>query len=224
MLKKAICELFGTFFIIFLSLSAIELNVLNSTIGTLGIALVFGFSTLIMFAIFLRISKSHFNPAISFTMFIMGEINIKELAVYIVSQFIGGMLAGLLLTMLFGKSMSYTLVTINQYLISQSDIPSYFFIIIVEFIGSFIVMFTYKYSINNKKVGALYIGGIIFILVLIFYNITGSGLNIIRIIVPSIYNLKFDNVIFYIIGILFGTLTGGLCYHQIMEKKSKKGD
>ena len=87
-----------------------------------------------MFAIFLRISKSHFNPAISFTMFIMGEINIKELAVYIVSQFIGGMLAGLLLTMLFGKSMSYTLVTINQYLISQSDIPSYFFIIIVEFL------------------------------------------------------------------------------------------
>ena len=219
MIKKLLVESIGTFFIIFLGFTAIINNIYNQPFGLFFIALAFGVSSFIMIFLFYGISKANFNPAISFTFFITGVLNLKEFLLYVLSQFIGGFIAMILLALLFSKNINLSILTTNSQIINNSDLGQMLVIIIIEFIASFILMFTYSF---NKKKNFIIIGFTIFILHLIFFNIDGMGLNPVRVIIPSIFALNFSNVFYYIVGIFGGTISGGLFYHRLLKKNNKK--
>ncbi len=84
-LVKVIVEILGTFF--FLS---VILNTLNdASIGAIGVAVT------LLAAIYFGASTSgaHFNPAVSFAMFMKNRMELNLLIVYILSQLIGAALA-----------------------------------------------------------------------------------------------------------------------------------
>lgn len=77
LLKSAIVEFIGTF--IFLTV------ILNTASAIpIGIAL-----ASVIFA-FGMISGGHFNPAVSFMMFVKGDINAQTFVVYAIAQMLGG--------------------------------------------------------------------------------------------------------------------------------------
>ena len=80
LLKSSIVEFIGTF--VFLT---VILN--TATAIPIGIAL-----AAVIFA-FGMISGGHFNPAVSFMMFVKGDITTQTFAAYVVAQLLGGFAA-----------------------------------------------------------------------------------------------------------------------------------
>lgn len=219
MLKKLSAEFTGSFFIIFFGFTSIINNFYNQTIGNFIIALSFGVSTLIAVYLFQKISKALFNPALSFSFFLTGEINLKEFLLYSLSQFLGSLCAMILLAFLFSKNINLTLPVVNGQIAGNSDLGNASIIIIVEFISAFLL--TFAYMLKKDKNKFLIIGFVVFLSSLVFFNVDGIGLNPIRVLIPSIFTLKFTNTFFYITGIFLGSISGGLLSHRFFYKIKK---
>ena len=82
-LGKYLVEFIGTF--IFLG---VILNVVNQKVKWAAFALGLALTTAIFFGG--GISGGHFNPAVSFMMYLNKAIDIKQLMVYILAQVLGG--------------------------------------------------------------------------------------------------------------------------------------
>lgn len=219
MFKKLLVEFIGTFFIIFFGFVAIINTSQNQPLGTLFIALAFGITTLLVYYIFYPISRSHNNPAISFSFFIMGRLTLVEFLLYTLSQIVGGFVAMTILALIFSKNISLTILSTNYGVVVNSDLGAILIIMFVEFIASFFLMFVY--SITKRK-NFFLIGFAIFTLYLLFYNIDGMGLNPVRVLIPALFNLNFTNTIIYILAIFGGSLAGGLFNNWFYKKNKKK--
>ncbi|MFT4248750.1 MAG: aquaporin Z [Pseudomonas sp.] len=66
-------------------------------IGFVGVALAFGLTVLTGAYAFGHISGGHFNPAVSFGLWVGGRFPLKDLLPYIVAQVLGGLVAGFVL-------------------------------------------------------------------------------------------------------------------------------
>ena len=66
-------------------------------ITTLGVALAFGFSLLVLVYAIGAISGCHVNPAVSLAMLITRRINVRQFVEYVVAQIIGAVLGGLII-------------------------------------------------------------------------------------------------------------------------------
>lgn len=93
--KKYIAELLGTFVLVFVGCGSAVLA--GSYINNVGIAFAFGLSVLAMVYAIGGISGCHINPAISISMFAAGKMKLKTMAIYIVMQCIGAVIAALLI-------------------------------------------------------------------------------------------------------------------------------
>ncbi len=95
MSKKLFAEFFGTFWLVFGGCgSALFAASVNLGIGYLGVALAFGLTVLTMAFAVGHISGGHFNPAVTLGLVAGGRFSAKEAIPYIISQVIGGLLAG----------------------------------------------------------------------------------------------------------------------------------
>ncbi|EGV06584.1 aquaporin Z [Haemophilus pittmaniae HK 85] len=95
MSKKLFAEFFGTFWLVFGGCgSALFAASVNLGIGYLGVALAFGLTVLTMAFAVGHISGGHFNPAVTLGLVAGGRFSAKEAIPYIISQVLGGLLAG----------------------------------------------------------------------------------------------------------------------------------
>ena len=89
-MKKYICELIGTFFLVF----TIGATVINPGAGAFA---PFAIGAVLAAMIYAggHISGAHYNPAVTVTLWIRGETNRAEVIPYIVSQVVGSALAAI---------------------------------------------------------------------------------------------------------------------------------
>ena len=95
--NKFFAELFGTFVLVFGGCG----TALFGHVGFLGVAIAFGLTVIAMAYGIGHISGAHLNPAVSFGVFVNGRMSLKEMLVYWAAQFIGGIIAGALLLVVF---------------------------------------------------------------------------------------------------------------------------
>lgn len=95
-MNKYIAELFGTFWLVLGGCGSAVLAAAfpEVGIGLLGVSLAFGLTVLTMAYAIGHISGCHLNPAVSIGLWAGGRFEAKELMPYIISQVIGGVLAG----------------------------------------------------------------------------------------------------------------------------------
>ncbi|MCE5290869.1 MAG: aquaporin [Nocardiaceae bacterium] len=86
--RKYVTEAIGTFFLVFTVITAVSSG---SPLAPLGIGAVL----MVMIYAGGHISGAHYNPAVSIAAFVRGRLSAPDLGIYIVSQFIGGLLAAL---------------------------------------------------------------------------------------------------------------------------------
>ncbi|RDE77949.1 aquaporin Z [Haemophilus parainfluenzae] len=95
MSKKLFAEFFGTFWLVFGGCgSAIFAASVNLGIGYVGVAFAFGLTVLTMAYAVGHISGGHFNPAVTLGLVAGGRFSAKDALPYIISQVVGGLLAG----------------------------------------------------------------------------------------------------------------------------------
>lgn len=95
-MKKYIAEMFGTFWLVLGGCGSAVLSAAypDLGIGFVGVAFAFGLTVLTMAYAIGHISGCHLNPAVSIGLWAGGRFPAKDLAPYIVSQVIGGIVGG----------------------------------------------------------------------------------------------------------------------------------
>lgn len=94
-MKKYLAEFIGTFTLVLLGCGTAV--VAGGSVGVLGIAFAFGFALIAMAYGIGPISGCHINPAVSLGVFVSGRMNSRDLAGYVIAQFIGAIAGALVL-------------------------------------------------------------------------------------------------------------------------------
>lgn len=97
-IKAYSAECLGTFVLTLFGCGSAAIA--GKTLGTLGIALAFGLSIVAMAFVIGNVSGCHVNPAVSFGCFLEGRMSAKDLIGYWIGQFIGGILAAIVLVLI----------------------------------------------------------------------------------------------------------------------------
>ena len=94
--KKIAAEVIGTFWLVLggCGSAVLAAGVPDVGIGYAGVALAFGLTVLTGAYAFGHISGGHFNPAVSFGVFVAGRIRRQDVIAYWVAQVLGGIVAG----------------------------------------------------------------------------------------------------------------------------------
>ena len=100
-------ELLGTFILVFIGCGSVALDVIYGTFGSLTmVALVWGAGVALAIFATRNYSPAHLNPAVSVAMWFSKRYPLKKLGLYVISQFIGALLAGVALYLIFASDLA----------------------------------------------------------------------------------------------------------------------
>ncbi len=105
--REVIGETLGTFLMVLLGCGSVAVAVLfQAHKGILPVGLIWGFGVTLSIYLTRHLSCAHLNPAVTLAMVASGRMKARKMPVYIVSQFAGAVLAGLVLYALFAPSIA----------------------------------------------------------------------------------------------------------------------
>jgi glycerol uptake facilitator len=105
--RELIGEALGTFVLVLFGCGSVAVTVLfNAHQGLMQIALVWGIGVALAIYLTRHLSCAHLNPAVSLAMVVGGRMTVRRLPVYLGAQFVGAILAGLTLYVLFEPSIA----------------------------------------------------------------------------------------------------------------------
>ena len=179
--------------------------------------------------LFQNVSGAHFNPVVSFPMYVLKKITLIELIYYIFAQFIGSMLGCLLLALCQkGKFDALSSTKVGEYLKNNGKIDdwgytsAFFCEVILTF---FLLMVILASTVKKNSFGNL--TGLVVGITFIFLgftggNISGASLNPVRSFAPAFFEAVIDGntdaikqIWIYIFGPLIGSALSILAYFQI---------
>lgn len=107
LLRPTVAELMAAFLVTFISGGAICVNAFltqsgKTGIGPVGICLAAGLAYAIAVSATARTSGGHANPAITLAMLFVGRITATRAMYYVLAQFLGALIGGFFLTVIFG--------------------------------------------------------------------------------------------------------------------------
>jgi|WetSurMetagenome_2_1015567.scaffolds.fasta_scaffold08042_3 aquaporin Z len=189
---KYVAELFGTMVLVLIGCGSAVIA--GGNIGFLGISFAFGVAVLVMVYTIGPISGCHINPAITISMFVIGKINAKDTAFYVLFQIIGGIIgAGILYLIAMGVegySVSVNGLGQNGYGIHSPGRYSLVSGIIAEVVFTAIFLMVILGSTHkNAPAGfaGIAIGLTLFLIHIVVIPITGTSVNPARSIGPALF-------------------------------------
>lgn len=212
-MKKYFAELFGTYAIIFAGTGAIIINdISGGTITHIGIALTFGLIVMCMIYTYGEISGAHFNPAVTIAFGFAKRLPKKEVIPYILSQFLGAILASVTLKLLFINQNNY-----GGTLPKGSSLQSFILEIILSF---FLMTVILNVSTGSKEKGitaGIAIGSIVALEAMFAGPICGASMNPARSFAPALISLNFTDLWIYFTAPVIGSILavyGCKCVHK----------
>ncbi len=207
-LKQFIAECAGTFVLVFIGVGAVIANAVSQGgLGIVGIALAFGFAVIASVYMFAGISGAHINPAVTVALIVNRSISFAKGLGYIVSQLIGASLAALGLWIAFGSrsllnpgvTVLSSGVSIVQGIIIEAAL-TYFLVLAVLF-------FIKKDASQERWLhGAVVIGFVVAMDILVGGILTGASMNPARTLGPALLSGVWINHWVYWVGPIVGGL------------------
>ncbi|HXF58849.1 MAG TPA: MIP/aquaporin family protein [Candidatus Saccharimonadales bacterium] len=99
--RNFLAEMIGTFGLIFFGVGAVMQQQATQTVGTTGIAVAHGLAILLGIYAFGHISGGHFNPAVSFGMWVTRRMSLIKMISYWIAQILGASLAAWVISILY---------------------------------------------------------------------------------------------------------------------------
>ncbi len=105
--RELIGEALGTFVLVLFGCGSVAVSVLfNAHQGLMQVALAWGIGVTLAIYLTRHLSCAHLNPAVSLAMVLSGRMSVRKFPVYIAAQFVGAVLAGFALYVLFAPSIA----------------------------------------------------------------------------------------------------------------------
>ncbi len=218
--KECVAELIGTFALCFIGAGAICTDALTKgQVGLIGIALAHGLVLSIAVSSTMAISGGQLNPAVTLALYATGRIKqFGQVAQLIVSQCVGGALAGFFLTWIFPRAV-WEKVHLGAPALGYGITPGAG--IFLEAILSFFLIFAvYGTAVDARapKLGGFAIGLTIAFDILMGGPLTGAAMNPARAFGPALAANFWDNHIVYWIGPILGGAVAGWVYDKFLRK------
>src|SRR5882724_6948495 len=213
-MKKLWAEMFGTFGLVFAGTGAIIINESShGAITHVGIALTFGLIILAMIYTFGDISGAHFNPAVTIGFWAARRLPGKDIAPYIASQCVGGLLASGALRLLFPRN-----VLLGATMPAGSELQSF----VLETILTFFLMLTIlNVSTGAKEKGVtagIAIGAVIALEAMFAGPVCGASMNPARSLAPALVSGHFGHLWIYLTAPPLGAIAAMFACRCVREK------
>ncbi len=215
-----IAEIFGTFLFFFIGIGAIGTmqfvnagNPIDPASAILVAALAHGLALAVLVSALGAVSGAHFNPAVTFAVWIAGHIPARRAAAYVVAQLIGGLLAAWLVWAVIPREV-FPNLGIPQLFGSISPLAG----IIIEAVLTMVLLvavFGTAVDPRAPKTGGLAIGLAVAADILMGGALTGAAMNPARWFGPAAVTGMWDNWYVWIVGPLVGAAIAALAYRYL---------
>jgi aquaporin NIP len=200
MTKKLICEVFGTFCLVFAGTGAIVVNEITSGAVThVGISLTFGLIVMAMIYSIGEVSGAHINPAVTLAFAIARRFPLRQVVPYICAQLAGAISASIVVRFLFpGNS------TLGRTMPSGSVSQSFILEIFLSLILMFVILMVSTGAKKQSIIAGIAVGSIVALEALLAGPISGASMNPARSLAPALVSMQFQYSWIYLIAPIIG--------------------
>ncbi|MEP1034421.1 aquaporin [Ekhidna sp.] len=207
MMKKYLAELVGTFCLVLVGAGSIAISLPH-----IWISIAFGAIVTLMILCFGHVSGAHINPAVSVGFYLFnGE---KQALVYIPFQLIGGLLAGIFLSLVLPQNPTYGET------MPSSGIGA---TILIEIFITFALMLSILLIVetNNLRSIAVVVGFVVFLAAYFAGPFTGASMNPARSFGPAVVSNTLDVLWIYFLAPVIGSALSVPFYHFFKKIRTK---
>ena len=215
-----VAEAVGTFLFLFVGIGAVILgsHTGDTSGGLLGIALAHGLALAVVVSAFGAVSGGHFNPAVTFGVWITGRIDAMRGALYVIAQLVGGVAAALVLRWVFPQTSWEPVALGTPALGSEITVASG--IVIEAVLTMLLLVAVFGTAIDSRapKIGGLAIGLAVAADILMGGPLTGAAMNPARWFGPAVVSGTYADWYVWWIGPLVGAGIIALVYRFVWEE------
>ncbi|MGF1449023.1 MAG: MIP/aquaporin family protein [Opitutales bacterium] len=233
LLRSSLCEVLGTFVLVFIGGAAIINNgFFGGGLGIIGVALAHGLALSVAVTATMNISGGQINPAISIGLALIKKQTWNEAAAFSVSQLIGAALGGLLLFLLFpveGTGLGSQADALAAATPQVRDGLSVVTAIVIEIVATFILVAAIWGTAVAKTappgVAGFGIGLTVTFLILAVGPHTGAAMNPARHLGTAIFGGAdvLGEIWIYWLGPIVGSILGFLAVPHFIHPKVESG-
>ena len=220
-LRPLTAEFIGTFGLVFIGAGSVVVNEARSgALGLLGVALAHAVVLSVMVTALMRISGAHFNPAVTFGLWLANKINAKDAGFYVLTQLVAAVVAALLVKTLLpsvaGEITGYGVPRI------ASDVDMIQAVLIEAILTFFLVSAVFGTAVSPEApsgIGGFGIGLVLLFDILVGGPLTGAAMNPARAFGPAAIAWDWVAQAAYWIGPLLGGAVAALVWGKVLLPK-----
>lgn len=212
LIRRAAAEGIGGFALVFAGCGAIVTEAKHpGTLGTVGIALVFGLVIMAMIYATGHLSGAHLNPAVTIAFLATRHLPRLDAAAYLLAQLVGALVAAALLGAIWPSHPAALGTTVPT--VGLGSALAY-----EAVLSAFLMFVIMAVATDTRAVGAgaaIAIGGTVGLDALFGGPITGASMNPARSIGPALLSGELHDLWIYIVAPLAGAIVGALAYQLV---------
>ncbi len=219
-LRPLTAEFIGTFGLVFIGAGSIVVNEASGALGLLGIALAHAIVLSVMVTALMRMSGAHFNPAVTFGLWLANKIEAKDAGFYVLTQLVAAVAAAFLVKILLpsvaGEVTGYGVPRI------ASDVDLIQAILLEAILTFFLVSAVFGTAVSPEApsgIGGFGIGLVLLFDILVGGPLTGAAVNPARAFGPAAIANDWIGQGAYWIGPLLGGAVAALVWGKVLLPK-----
>ena len=221
-LRPLTAEFIGTFGLVFIGAGSIVVNEASGALGLLGVALAHAMVLSVMVTALMRISGAHFNPAVTFGLWLANKIEAKDAGLYVLTQLVAAVVAALLVKTLLpsvaGEITGYGVPRI------ASNVSLIQAIVLEAILTFFLVSAVFGTAVSPEApsgIGGFGIGLVLLFDILVGGPLTGAAMNPARAFGPAAIANDWIGQGAFWIGPLLGGAAAALVWGKVLLPKDE---
>jgi MIP family channel proteins len=210
LIRKMVAELIGTFMLVFVGTGAIMTAF--DGVGHLSYILGFGFGLIFIVYAIGHISGAHVNPAVTLGLALTGKFPMIHVPYYWGAQVVGGLLASLVLRMLYGNVSNLGVTQVAE---GYSLIDAFVLEVIATAIFLFVILAVATDKRADAAVAGLAIGGTLLVIQVFAGQVSGGSVNPARSLAPALVSGTFGDLWIYLTAPFIGAAIGAVAYEFV---------
>jgi aquaporin NIP len=209
--RRAAAEGIAAFFLVFAGCGAVVADADSHALGTVGVALTFGLTIMVMVYATGHLSGAHINPAVTVAFTATRHFPARDALAYIAAQLSGATAGALVLLTVWTSKPAALGATVPTVSAGSA--------LVYEVAMSAVLMFVIvAVATDTRAVGAaaaIAIGGTVALDALFGGPITGASMNPARSFGPALASGEWHDFWLYVVGPVIGATLGALAYQLV---------
>lgn len=212
-------ELVGTLLFVFITSSIVVVDRVYVDIGTLGVALGFGFAYSALVFTTSRVSGGFLNPTLTLSLWLARKLSGVKTVFYLIFQMLGSILGAMVVFFVFGNSGLDVSLGGPELGLGVSPEVALVLESILVFGLVWVLFATFVDKRGSANLSFAVLGLYIAAVSLIALPITGAVLNPVRAIGPLLLSRAYSNILLFIIAPMFSSLFGPVYEFVFLRQK-----